>query len=73
MTANTTAASSGPRETGTVLDRIVADRRLRLAEDQRAAPFDVLEGLAASRPPPIDFAARLVEGRAASPEAHGCD
>ena len=68
MTANTTAASSGPRETGTVLDRIVADRRLRLAEDQRAAPLDVLEGLAASRPPPIDFAARLVEGRAASPE-----
>ncbi len=68
MTANTTAASSGPRETGTVLDRIVADRRLRLAEDQRSAPFDVLEGLAASRPPPIDFAARLVEGRRASLE-----
>ena len=68
MTANTTAASSGPRETGTVLDRIVADRRLRLAEDQRAAPLAVLEGLAASRPPPIDFAARLVDGRAASPE-----
>ena len=68
MTANTTAASSGPRETGTVLDRIVADRRLRLAEDQRATPLDSLEGLAASRPPPIDFAARLVEGRAASPE-----
>ena len=68
MTANTTAASSGPRETGTVLDRIVADRRLRLAEDQRAAPLAVLAGLAASRPPPIDFAARLVEGRAASPE-----
>ena len=68
MTANTTAASSGPRETGTVLDRIVADRRLRLAEDQRTAPFDALEGLAASRVPPIDFAARLVEGRAASPE-----
>ena len=68
MTANTAAASSGPRQTGTVLDRIVADRRLRLAEDQRAAPLDVIEDLAASRPPPIDFTARLVEGRIASPQ-----
>ena len=51
-----------------MLDRIVADRRLRLAEDQRAAPLDVIEDLAASRPPPIDFAARLVEGRIASPQ-----
>ena len=72
MTADASADAAtdaaGPRETGTVLDRIVADRRLRLAEDQRATPLDVIEGLAASRPPPIDFAARLVEGRAAAPE-----
>ena len=68
MTAHASAASSGPRETGTVLDRIVADRRLRLAEDQRAAPRDALERLAPTRPPAIDFAARLMEGRTASPE-----
>ncbi len=68
MTAHASAASSGPRETGTVLDRIVADRRLRLAEDQEATPRDALERLAAARPPAIDFAARLTEGRAASPE-----
>ncbi len=68
MTAHASAASSGPRETGTVLDRIVADRRLRLAEDQQATPRDALERLAAARPPAIDFAARLMEGRAASPE-----
>ena len=68
MTAHPSAASGGPRETGTVLDRIVADRRLRLAEDQRATPRDALERLAASQPPAIDFAARLAVGRAASPE-----
>ena len=68
MTAHASAASGGPRETGTVLDRIVADRRLRLAEDQRATPRDALERLAASQPPAIDFAARLTAGRAASPE-----
>ncbi len=67
MTAHASAASSGPRETGTVLDRIVADRRLRLAEDQEATPRDALERLAAAQPPTIDFAARLTEGRAASP------
>ena len=68
MTAHASAASGGPRETGTVLDRIVADRRLRLAEDQRATPRDALERLAAAQPPAIDFAARLSAGRAASPE-----
>ena len=68
MTAHPSAASGGPRETGTVLDRIVADRRLRLAEDQRATPRDALERLAAAQPPAVDFAARLTEGRAASPE-----
>ena len=68
MTAHASAASSGPRETGTVLDRIVADRRLRLAEDQQATPRAALERLAAAQPPAIDFAARLMEGRTASPE-----
>ncbi len=68
MTAHPSAASGGPRETGTVLDRIVADRRLRLAEDRRATPRDALERLAAAQPPAIDFAARLTEGRAAPPE-----
>ena len=68
MTAHAAAASGGPRETGTVLDRIVADRRLRLAEDRRARPPDVLDELAAAQPPSVGFAARLREGRAASPE-----
>ena len=68
MTAHASAAAGGPRETGTVLDRIVADRRLRLAEDRRATPRDALEARAAARPPAIDFAARLRDGRAASPE-----
>ncbi len=68
MTAHPSATSGGPRETGTVLDRIVADRRLRLAEDQRAVPRDALEGLAAAQPPAIDFVTRLTGGRAASPE-----
>ncbi len=67
MTAGSPAAAGGPRETGTVLDRIVADRRLRLAEDRRARPLDALERLAAAQPPAIGFAARLTEGRAASP------
>ena len=66
MTANASSAG-GPRETGTVLDRIVADRRVRLAEDRRATPLDRLEELAASRPAPVDFAARLRDGRTGAP------
>ena len=56
------------RATGTVLDRIVADRRLRLAEDRRATPEAALAERAAARPAPLDFAARLRWGRAAAPE-----
>ena len=55
------------RATGTVLDRIVADRRLRLAEDRRATPLDALAERIAAAPPPIAFAARLREGAPASP------
>ncbi len=66
MTANASSAG-GPRETGTVLDRIVADRRVRLAEDRRATPLDRLDELAASRPAPVDFAARLRDGRTDAP------
>ena len=58
-----TASGDGTRQTGTVLDRIVADRRLRLAEDQAARPAPALEELAAARTQPLDFAARLREGR----------
>ena len=56
------------RTTGTVLDRIVADRRLRLAEDRRSTPEAALaERLAALPGAPVDFARRLLEGRKASP------
>ena len=58
-----TASGDGTRETGTMLDRIVADRRLRLAEDQAARPAAALEERAAAQKPPLDFAARLREGR----------
>ena len=61
------STGDGARETGTVLDRILADRRERVAEDRDAVPEPQLEDLAASRPAPIDFAARLREGRAGSP------
>ena len=60
--------TDGVRDTGTVLDRIVADRRLRLAEDRRATPQAALaERLAALPGTTVDFARRLTEGRAASP------
>ena len=56
------------RVTGTVLDRIVADRRERLAEDRRMAPKARLAELAATLPGgTVDFAARLRDGRKASP------
>lgn len=55
------------RTTGTVLDRIVANRRQRLAEDRAARSEAVLADLAASRPAPVDFVARLREGRQGAP------
>ena len=62
-----TSRAGAARATGTVLDRIVADRRLRLAEDRRATPEAALAELAAARPAPLDLAARLRLGRAAAP------
>jgi indole-3-glycerol phosphate synthase len=56
------------RITGTVLDRIVADRRERLTEDRARVPEAALADLAAALPGvPVDFAARLRDGRAAAP------
>ena len=61
-------AIDGARETGTVLDRIVADRRLRLAEDRAATPESAFAGLEASLPGArVDFVARLRQGRLAAP------
>ncbi|MCY3656078.1 MAG: indole-3-glycerol phosphate synthase TrpC [Chloroflexi bacterium] len=65
--AETGGAADAARETGTVLDRIVADRRLRLAEDRRARPEALLTDRAAARPAPVGFAERLRVGRSASP------
>ncbi|MBX7111639.1 MAG: indole-3-glycerol phosphate synthase TrpC [Dehalococcoidia bacterium] len=56
------------RATGTVLDRIVADRRERLAEDRRAVSEEALLDLATTLPgQSVDFASRLRQGRHASP------
>ena len=63
----TEPATDAARDTGTVLDRIVADRRLRLAEDRRATPEAMLAELTAARPQPVGFAERLRRGRTASP------
>lgn len=63
----TDSAADAARETGTVLDRIVADRRLRLAEDRRARPEASLADMVAARSAPVGFAERLREGRAAAP------
>ncbi len=56
-----------PRETGTVLDRIVADRRVRLAEDQQKRDVMSLRSRIASLNAPVSFEARLREGRKATP------
>ncbi len=62
------ANAGGVRATGTVLDRIVADRRLRLAEDRRATPEARLAELRAALPGAgVDFVARLRHGRAEAP------
>lgn len=55
------------RATGTILDKIVADRRVRLAEDRVHRPEAALRALIAQAPSPIDFAQRLREGRRATP------
>jgi indole-3-glycerol phosphate synthase len=55
------------RETGTVLDRIVADRRVRLAEDRAARDESDLRKRIAARRAPLEFASRLRDGRAAAP------
>lgn len=58
----------GVRTTGTALDRIVADRRERLAEDRARSPERALEDRAAALPgASVDFASRLRDGRAVSP------
>ncbi len=63
----TSGGTGGIRETGTVLDRIVAQRRVQLAADQASVPRAVLEGQAAAAGPAIDFAARLRDGTSRSP------
>ena len=55
------------RETGTVLDRIVVDRRVRLDEDRRARDEDTLRARIERGGSPVSFAQRLRLGRAASP------
>ncbi|MGE3960932.1 MAG: indole-3-glycerol phosphate synthase TrpC [Dehalococcoidia bacterium] len=55
------------RTTGTVLDRIVADRRVRLAADRGVRDEAVLRALVARARPPISLAARLRTGRASAP------
>ncbi|MDA1010038.1 MAG: indole-3-glycerol phosphate synthase TrpC [Chloroflexi bacterium] len=55
------------RETGTVLDRIVADRRVRLAEDRRVRDESALRARIDASTPPLSFVQRLREGRVASP------
>lgn len=56
------------RTTGTILDQIVADRRVRLAEDRARRPEATLRSLIGQASPAIDFAARLRHGRRATPE-----
>lgn len=58
---------SETRDTGTILDRIVAKRRERLAAAQAAVPLAALEARAAEAVPATDFAARLRDGRRAAP------
>lgn len=55
------------KETGTILDRIVADRRERLEEDRAKRPTAELQMLVSTRTSPLDFASRLRVGRPDSP------
>ncbi|MEZ4502790.1 MAG: indole-3-glycerol phosphate synthase TrpC [Dehalococcoidia bacterium] len=60
----TSELPAGVRTTETVLDRIVADRRERLAEDRASRPERELEALVAGLPgTSVDFASRLRDGR----------
>jgi indole-3-glycerol phosphate synthase len=59
---------AGTRRTDTVLDRIVADRRERLAADRLSRPERTLEELEAELPGQrVDFGSRLREGRKGAP------
>ena len=61
-------SADGARITGTVLDRIIADRRQRLAEDRLAMPEHELLTRQEKLPgAPVDFADRLTHGRRAAP------
>lgn len=61
-------AADGARVTGTVLDRIVADRRERLVADRVATPEARFADLEASLPGlRVDFASRLRDGRRGAP------
>jgi indole-3-glycerol phosphate synthase len=60
--------ASATRETGTFLDKIVAARRVRLAEDRAAHPEARLAELLQSAPPVRGLATLLRTGRAATPE-----
>jgi anthranilate synthase / indole-3-glycerol phosphate synthase / phosphoribosylanthranilate isomerase len=55
------------RTTGTILDQIVADRRVRLAEDRRARDEPALRARIEANQVPIDFIQRLREGRRGAP------
>lgn len=63
----TLEGASGIRQTGTVLDRIVAQRRVQLATDQAAVARADLERQVADAAPALDFASRLREGTSRSP------
>lgn len=63
------AETSAARTTGTILDRIVADRRVRLAEDRTRRDEAALQALIEGAPAPIGFADRLRAGRRAAPAA----
>lgn len=55
------------RTTGTILDRIVADRRVRLAEDRATRSEADLRAMIEVARPVVSFADRLRTGRIASP------
>ncbi|MQC18735.1 MAG: indole-3-glycerol phosphate synthase TrpC [Chloroflexi bacterium] len=57
------ADQHGARTTGTILDRIVADRRVRLAEDRAARDEATLHAMIEALPAPLAFSDRLRQGR----------
>lgn len=64
-----TVEQPGARTTGTILDRIVADRRRRLAEDRAARDESVLRAMIEAAAPPLSLADRLRDGRRAAPSS----